>query len=343
MELARRIMFRVGAVTTLALFAFLTSVNAQAANPIDQILDHAVALKMETRYSDAEKLLLDGIDDAIASDNPAAEVRLAVMLGDIVNRRNLHHGITDDPKLSARLDHALQLAMASKNKSLIGAAHQILAQYYYSRELEDGQVFPNARHHAALALENYRITGDVFQQGVAVHQQGLIALQERQLQDARQLFEESLQLARMDRIDPKFEADYHRHVGFVDLLNENMASAIAHFRLSPPLRREAGFRDGEMFSLITLGSVLAGEGAFEEAASFLAAAAELASNIDTPIGHMRIDFYFGELYRATGEGCLAVEHYRSAVELAVQVGSPSVADRSTEALEGLVCEKDAVE
>lgn len=305
------------------------------------MLDHAVALKMESRYRDAEKLLLNGIDDAITSEDPAVEVRLTVMLGDIVNRRNLHHGIASDPELSARLDHALQLAKAAKDKSLIGAAHQILAQYHYRRELVDGRVFPNARHHAELALENFRTAGDVFQQGLAVHRQGLIALQERQLQDARQLFDESLRLARMDRMDPKFEADYHRHVGFVDLLDENMASAIAHFRLSPPLRRDAGFRDGEMFSLITLGSVLAEEGAFEEAVSFLAAAAELASNIDTPIGRMRIEFYFGELYRATGEDCLAVNHYRSAVELAEQISSPSTADRSTEALKGLVCEYDA--
>lgn len=308
---------------------------AATPNGTTSILEQATALKMNTDYDEAERLLLDALHDAETLDDAALEIRLTVKLGDIINRRNLHRNIIDDPALLARLERALNLAVGVGRSDLIGAAHQVLAQYHYRRELAADRLFPLTDQHATLALESFQAVADSYEAGVAVHRQGLIALQKRNLDEARELFDESLRLTRTDKHDPRFEADYHRHIGFVEMLSGNTESAIIHFRQSIPLRREASFRDGVMFSLITLGSVLVNVGKIEEAVPLLTEADDIADSIGSPVGMTRADLYLGDLYRASGDDCRANERYRRARQHARSIAETDVVERASAAIQGL--------
>jgi tetratricopeptide (TPR) repeat protein len=157
----------------------------------------------------------------------------------------------------------------------------------------------------------------------AVHRLGLIELQKRNLERARELFDRSLELSREGPYRPIFLSDYHRHVGFVDRLSQDWPAAIAHFEKSLAYRNEAGSRDYGLFARTMLGSALTDGGRAGEAGPYLEEALHIAGEIPSPVGELRATYYLGEMYEALEQPSEALRAYRRADELATELGVAS--------------------
>ena len=93
-----------------------------------------------------------------------------------------------------------------------------LAEYYYRAEMGERE-FKLATEQARRAEGLFQELGDPVGETDAVHRLGLIALQRRKFPEARECFDRSLEISKTGLRRPIFLSDYHRHVGFVDMLS----------------------------------------------------------------------------------------------------------------------------
>ena len=170
---------------------------------------------------------------------------------------------------------------------------------------------------------------------IVLHRLGLVALQKRELGPARELFDRSLELARRGPRSPIFLSGYHRHVGFVDMLEGDQARAISHFEKSLALRDEAGSRDYGLFARTMLGSELVDGGRAEEARAVLEEAVAFAREIPSPVGELRATWGFAKMHEALGERDEARRAYARAEESARRLGVEGIREAAAEALDRL--------
>ena len=162
------------------------------------------------------------------------------------------------------------------------------AEYFYRAEMSERK-FSSATQHAEKALAAFEILKNFHGQADAVHRLGLIHLQQRKLDAAYELFEESLRLDRIAGERPLLRADYERHVGFVYALREDYETALPYFERSLQFRLGAGFFDPAMFAAISVGSALIELDRGDEARPYLEYALQLAENLDSEAGRTRAE------------------------------------------------------
>jgi tetratricopeptide (TPR) repeat protein len=206
-----------------------------------------------------------------------------------------------------------------------------LAEYFYRAGLSQRE-FTAATEHARRAQDLFRELDDPVGQTDAVHRLGLIELQQHNLQQARELFDRSLELSEKGPYRAIFLSDYHRHVGFLDRLAEDWPAAIAHFERSLAYRNEAGSADYGLFARTMLGSALVDGGRAAEARPYLEEALRIAREIPSPVGELRATYYSGEMSEALGEPTEALAAYRRADDLATELGVASFRNAAREGL-----------
>lgn len=311
--------------------------SALPVEDVESVFERVAELRLNVRLDEAAAVLRVALDDHQGTEEVEMRVRLTVELGEVLLRQGLHSNTTASDDLEHLLERSLEEALASEKANLIGETHRILASYHYRRELAADRLFSSASAHAQAARLAFQETGNAFGQARAIHRQGLIAFQRRDLERARDLFDEAMALYRTTRVDPEFEADIQRHSGFVDLVGGSPASAVEHFRRSLELRRKAGLRDGVMFALITLGSALLDQGNETEASELLREADREASQIGSKVGMARTAFYLGQLQERRGQGCAAREEFERSLAHSRSIDYRTFIAHATTALDAVDC------
>ena len=239
-------------------------------------------LRLEGRLTDA----MAAAETELQSADAATALQLHFELARIHDRIGLH---TNTRPVAAALEH-IEIADALAQQLDDRALAQVelaYAEYFYRAEMAE-RVFATAARHANAALAACRELQDIHCQADAVHRLGLIHLQRRELDDALELFEESLRIDRLAGDRPLLRADYERHAGFVFWLREEPATALPYFERSLEHRLAAGATDPAMFAAISLASTLESLGRDAEAQPHIDFALEVAENIDSPTGKARV-------------------------------------------------------
>ena len=263
----------------LGLFLFTWSLTAQAqSEALDVIRDFRLQGLLEPALQLAEEQL-ENADDAYA-------LQLHLELAKIHDRTGLHNNTRP---VAAALQHikAAEALVEPLDELAQAQVELAYAEYYYRAGMQDRD-FEQATHYASVALEAFEELEDAHGRADAVHRFGLISLQERELDKALGLFEQSLYLDRLAGERPLFRADYERHVGFVYALREEYAAALPFFERSLQYREQAGALDPAMFAAISLASVLIELDRDEEAVAQLVFAAEVAADIESATGRSRV-------------------------------------------------------
>lgn len=217
-----------------------------------------------------------------------AEARaLHLELAKLHDRVGLHTG-TRPVAASLRHIEAAAALVGPLDELAEAEVNLAYAEYYYRAEMADRE-FDEAKRYAGLALEAFQELEDSHGQADAVHLFGLISLQQRDLDKALGLFEESLVLDRAAGLRPLLLADYERHVGFVYALRGEHDVALPFFERSLEVREQAGAIDPAMFAAISLASTLIELDRDEGAVPHLEYAADIADSIDSATGRARVD------------------------------------------------------
>lgn len=253
---------------------------------------------------------------------PADRLALQLELARILDRFGLHHN-------TRPVAEALEILQAAESEAApddAGAQSKVLlalAESYYRAEMGDRE-FPTATDYAVRAEALCRELRDPVCETDAVHRLGLIALQQRRLDEARRLFDRSLGLSQDGPERLIFLSDYHRHIGFVDMLEDDLPTAIEHFERSLKYRDEAGSRDYGLFARTMLASALIAGGRAAEARPSLEQAMEIARDLPSPVGELRAMYNLGTMHEALKAYPDALRWYRQAVTLADDLGVLSI-------------------
>ena len=253
-------------------------------------------------------------------DNYLLELRIE--LAKILDRVGLHHNTRPVVESLEILKQAEAIVDAGDTVGQ-AAIELAMAEYFYRAEMSERE-FPTAAEHGRRAQVLFRELDDPVGETDAVHRLGLIELQKGNLQEARKLFDRSLELSREGPYRPIFLSDYHRHVGFVDRAEGDHKAAIQHFEMSLEYRNEAGSRDYGLFARTMLGTALIDDGRPAEARAYLDQALEIAHDLPSPMGELRATDALGKLYEALGEKSEALRRYHRADELATKLGVESI-------------------
>jgi tetratricopeptide (TPR) repeat protein len=307
---------------TLWLLLFVLALPGQDAvdcgvspDAIAQIRDERITGSLVAAEAEARRLL--------ECPQLEAESRLALRLelARILDRIGLHNNTRPVAEVLELLRRAEGEANADDAVAQASIA-LALAEYFY-RAGPSQREFTVATEHARRAQDLFRELDDPVGETDAVHRLGLIELQRRNLEQARELFDRSLELSEKGPYRAIFLSDYHRHVGFLDRIAEDWPAAIAHFEKSLAYRNEAGSRDYGLFARTMLGSTLVDGGRAVEARPYLEEALGIAGEIPSPVGELRATYYLGEMHEALGEPSEALRAYRRADELATGLGVAS--------------------
>jgi tetratricopeptide (TPR) repeat protein len=253
-------------------------------------------------------------------DNYRLELRIE--LTKILDRVGLHYNTRPVVESLEILRQAGATVDAGDNAGQ-AAIELAMAEYFYRAEMSERE-FPSATEHGRRAQVLFRELDDPVGETDAVHRLGLIELQKANHQEARKLFDRSLELSREGPYRPIFLSDYHRHVGFIDRAEGDHEAAIQHFEMSLKYRNEAGSRDYGLFARTMLGTALIDDGRPAEARAYLEQALEIAYDLPSPVGELRATYALGNLHEALGEKNEALRRYRRADELATKLGVATV-------------------
>lgn len=259
----------------------------------------------------------------------ATRLGLYIELARVLDRVGLHHNTRP---VKESLETLRRAEAAVRDDDTVGRAkiELALADYFYRAEMNERR-FTTATGHARRAARLFRQLDDPIGETDAVHRLGLIALQKGDLDEARKLFDRSLELSRAAPDRPIFLSDYHRHVGFVDLFTGDQAAAVARFERSLAYRDEAGSRDYGLFARTELGSALVDAGRAREAGPYLDEALRIARELPSPVGELRATYALGKMHEALGETGEAREAYRRAEERAAGLGAKGLEKAAGEA------------
>ena len=266
---------------SLALILLSILVIAQDDRQLD-LLDSVRELRLEGRLTEAMTAAETGLQSADAT----TALQLHFELAKIHDRIGLH---TDTRPVAAALEH-IEIADALAQRLDDRALAQVelaYAEYFYRAEMAE-RVFATATRHAEAALRACRELQEIHCQADAVHRLGLIHLQRRELDEALELFEESLRIDRLAGERPLLRADYERHAGFVFWLRDEPETALPYFERSLEHRIAARATDPAMFASISLASTLESLGRDAEAQPHIDFALEVAETIGSPTGKARV-------------------------------------------------------
>lgn len=227
-------------------------------------------------------------------------ITLHLKMSAIHDRIGLHNNSRPVAAALKSIEYASDLAPRASPESRAAIA-LATARYYYRAEAPDSD-YPMARASVRDALARFEELGDPHGRADAVHLTGLMHLQRRELERARDYFERSLALEqRAESPRPVFLADYERHVGFVDQLSGDWAAAIERFERSFAIRRNNGLKDQAMFAAVSLASALLSGGHVADADAPLQFALATAAELDSAAGRARAGRVLVELYKQLGE------------------------------------------
>ncbi len=283
------------------------------------------------RLDEARRAVESRLATGTLAPRDALDLRLE--LATIHDRIGLHQNTRPVVAALEQIEVATSLARNLGTAELAQVAYA-RGKYYYRAEMAERQ-FVVAEAELRRALDLYRQAGDVVGTADATHALGLVFFQRRQLEQAEELFERSLELDREGGERPLLRADYERHVGFVYLVQDDLERALPYFERSLAFRRAAEAHDPALFAATTLASTLTELGRLEEAKGPLLLALSLAEGLDSPVGRMRATLVAATLYERQGDRVAAQLAYRGALRLAEAVASASVAERCREGLERL--------
>ena len=247
---------------------------------------------------------------------------LQIELAKTLDRVGLHHN-TRPVVESLEILRKAEAGVGANDTAAQAAIELALAEYFYRSEMSERQ-FTTAFEHARRAQRLFRELDDSVGETDAVHRLGLIELQKGNFQEARELFDLSLELSRDGPHRPIFLSDYHRHIGFVDRAAGDHVEAIRHFERSLEYRNEAGSKDYGLFARTMLGIALIDADRPAEAKPYLVQAVEIAHALSSPVGELRATYALGKLHEALGDVPEALRSYREADELATELGVASI-------------------
>ena len=251
--------------------------------------DDLIAEVRELRLAGELNVALAIAEKAIESPESPSQLVFDLHLerARIHDRFGLHH---DTRPVAASLEaiHAANRMKRQVDLPAIADIELAYADYYYRAEMADRQ-FENATRHALYAIYLFREFDNKHKEADAVHRLGLIHLQKRELERARELFDESLRLDVEGGERDFFRGEYERHVGFVYWLNDKPAAALPYFERSLEYRLKAGAIDASLFAAVSLASTLVELGRQAEARPHLDYAFEIADRIDSPVGRRRAE------------------------------------------------------
>lgn len=263
---------------SLLLCISLPSAQAQT-DPLEDIQE----LRLQGQLDVALQLANERIEVANGADTIALHLEIAR----IEDRFGLHNNTRP---VAAALQHVEAADVLAEELDAHAQAQVDLAyaEYFYRADMAERE-FTEASRYAEQALPVFVALDDFHGQADAVHRLGLISLQQRDLDLAKDLFEESLRLDRIDGERLLLRADYERHVGFVFYLRGEPAEALPYLERSLDYRMQAGAADPAMFAAISLASTLVDLDRAEEALPHLDYAASVAEKINSAMGRSRID------------------------------------------------------
>ena len=316
-----------GKEALVCLLLFVLPVAAQASD----LLQDALQLRMKGELKEARSLLEERLRGAPME--ASEEISLRLELARIHNRLGLHFNTRPVPEALEHLRAAADLAPRQDDQS---RAHieLALAEYYYDAEMA-GRQFTAAKAHAERALGMFQRRVDRHAEADAVHRLGLIRMQQGQLDEARDLFDRSLELDQAGSERVFFRGEYERHVGFVHMLKDDTGAAVPHLERSLHARRRAGAVDASLFAAQTLASALVDLGRSAEAKPYLLYALTVAERIGSPVGKARTGIVLGRMYALEGELDAARIAYETALAAADSVRYESVAEQARAALSRL--------
>jgi tetratricopeptide (TPR) repeat protein len=163
----------------------------------------------------------------------------------------------------------------------------------------------------------------------------LIHLQSGDLETARALFDQSLDLDRSAGERLFFRGEYERHMGLVEMRSGNTRGSIPHFERSLSARRRVGAIDASLFAASILGSALVDVGRAAEAQPYLLYAITVADRLNSPMGRARINLVLGRYHRLRGDYEAARMAFEAALVAADVIGSTSIAGQATAAIDEL--------
>lgn len=260
----------------------------------DDIVAEVRTLRLAGELSEA--LAVAGQAVAAPDSSPQVVFDLHLERARIHDRFGLHH---DARPVAAALDaiHTARAMLPELDSPAAADVELALADYYYRAEMTERR-FENATRHVLYAIFLYQELADKHKEAEAVHRLGLIHLQKRELERARELFDESLRADIEGGARDFFRGEYERHVGFVYWLQDKPAAALPYFERSLEYRLKAGAIDASLFAAVSLASTLVELGRGSEAKPHLDYAFEIADRISSPVGRRRAE---AVLARMAGE------------------------------------------
>jgi tetratricopeptide (TPR) repeat protein len=173
-------------------------------------------------------------------------------LAKIDDRIGLHNNSRPVAESLRNIEAAADLLSADE-AHLAAEVQLAYGDYYYRAGMRERE-FSTATQHTSNAMEQFRAIGDFRGEADAVHRLGLIHLQQGELDRARELFDESLQLDREGGERVWFRGEYERHVGFLYQLSGDLEAALPHYERSLEARIAAQAIDASLFAALTLAS-----------------------------------------------------------------------------------------
>ena len=294
-------------------------------NVIQRIAELRLAGQLETAREEAETALREN------GSQTSANIALHLELAKIHDRVGLHTNTRPATEALSEIERAAVLVQDDAQR---GAVQLALASYYYRVEMAD-RVFTRATVHARQAINLLGTAGDTRRLSEAIHQLGLIHLQQAEYEQARESFEESLRVDKAQGVRNWMLGEYHRHIGYVEVLNGNWNAALPHFEQSLHYRKQAGATDASLFAAISLGQARLRTGNIDGSEAPLKYALDIADHINSPVGTARAAIVLGEIYEEQKQLDLARSFYLAAEQNAAAVDNKSLAARAREAIDRL--------
>lgn len=265
-------------IRVIALLILIAASPVATGSTIEEIVALRLSGDLDSSLAGAEQLLE-------ATDNAGEKILLHLEIAEIFDRVGLHQNTRPVAEGLANINAAAELS--KHNDDLYEANVELAyAKYYYSIEMQDRE-FTSAMRHANKAKTLFRTKGDLHGEAEAVHRLGLIQFQQRNLDSAAALIDESLRLDQQGGERTFFRGEYERHIGFVHHVSGHPEVALPHYERSLEARIEAGAIDASMFAAITLASVLVDLSRPQEARAHLDYAMGVAERIPSPVGRSR--------------------------------------------------------
>ncbi len=312
----------------LLLAAALTATNPLC-NDAEGKLENVQRLRLLGELPTAHKLAAS----AAACEGFTAEERIAfhLELARILDREGLHQNTRPVIEALRQIDAAAAL-VENPGTALAAKLELARADYHYRAELRM-RLFPTATLHAKQAINLFQEAGDRRGEADAVHRLGLILFQRGELEEARTLFDRSLELDDEAGSRPFFRGEYYRHAGFTLYGGGDLEAAIPFFERSLEYRKQAGAVDASLFAATTYGSALVDAGRSQEALEPLLYALMIAEKIDSPTGKSRAALALGKLYEGLEDLASATHGYELAAKIARDIGSQSIERQAVESLQ----------